>query len=162
MMIGIGAITNVVPVSDAIAAAACDSFTCASVGSIDETGNFEVLTQNQAGNAYVDVGIVPASVLQNLGITLKPSIPGCNPDGSVPSCAPAMLPSGTLGGCATSCCPVGQICKAGAQLNNAQTLAVLVAMNQSTTTGTVSSVPTIPTALLFGIAGLLALWLVLK
>ena len=104
-------LSSIVPVSDSVAAAQCDSFTCGSPGRVSAEGDLEVLVAitgvSGANYGYTDAGTVPPSILSNLGITVVPSTP-------------------TTGA-------------GGATLTQAQTLAVLSAMEAAATTTTSSS-----------------------
>lgn len=104
-------LSSIVPVSDSVAAAQCDSFTCGSPGRVSAEGDLEVLVAitgvSGANYEYTDAGTVPPSILSNLGITVVPSTP-------------------TTGA-------------GGATLTQAQTLAVLSAMEAAATTTTSSS-----------------------
>lgn len=72
-------LSSIVPVSDSVAAAQCDSFTCDSPGRVSAEGDLEVLVAitgvSGANYGYTDAGTVPPSILSNLGITVVPSTP---------------------------------------------------------------------------------------
>jgi hypothetical protein len=126
MMVNPGLSAAPVPVSDAIAASKCDSFTCASPGVIN-SGGFSVLTDlggGQLGYVLVSSSIPSAGILQPLGLVM--------PSAQIPCAGPSVPPLATPGGSTTPYAP-GMCDNPNAQLHltQSQTVALMAALSGS-------------------------------
>ena len=124
-------------------------------GSLDAEGNLSVLVADSGagdGYAYISVGPVSPSILSQLGITLLPSLPACDAKGqvlaNVAGGCPTITEDGTVRVSGSGPGPGGVGCQwnyvqcsntpSGAKINNAQTVAILNAMQGSDSSGAFS------------------------